>query len=93
MITKEELKAQIDQLPEEAVQGVYQSLRSKLLIKGKSGNVTGSRMVSRKNRNSVIKRFIAWLISKFSKHQEKNLILRDFHGRFDHEDIRPKAYE
>lgn len=93
MITKEQLKAQIDQLPEEAVPDVYQSLLSKLRIKGRSVQATGSLIVIRKKKNSMTQRFIAWLLGNIPKNQEQNLILRDFQGRFDNEDIRAKAYE
>ena len=93
MITKEQLKAQIDQLPDEAVQGVYQVLRSKLRIESSGIKATGSQLVDGVKRRSVIQRFIAWLFGRIPKHQEKNLVLHDFQGRFDKVDIRTKAYE
>ncbi len=93
MITKEQLKAQIDQLPDEEVQGAYQVLRSKLRIESSAIKATGSQLVMGKKRRSLIQRFIAWLLGKIPKHQDRNLALHDFKGRFDKEDIRTKAYE
>lgn len=93
MITKEQLKEQIDQLPDEEVQGVYLTLRSKMRMEGAGIKAIGSHLAGRKKRYSVIQRFIAWLFGNFAKNRKRKLVIHDFQGRFDQDDIRVKAYE
>jgi hypothetical protein len=57
MITKEQLKKEIDKVPENLLDEVYSSLK-KIVYKRK-----------------------------------KKITSRDFHGKFDHSDIRKAAYE
>lgn len=93
MITKEQLKAEIDQLPDEAVDRIYHVVQANLRKKGTDDLRHVSPSGIRKEKQSLIRKFISWLLGRAWKRKEVGMVLRDFQGRFDKENVRIKAYD
>ncbi len=94
MISKEQLKAEIDQLPDDAaVERIYRAVQANLLVKGTDKLQHDSRSGIRKDKKSLIGQFISCLMGRAWKRKKTGMVLRDFQGRFDKENVRIKAYD